>query len=81
MKIEGRLQALESRADALVTREVHWVIQCAPQTRDDALDVYGRDKIVSDDEVVFFRVGFGPRALKEKAGQMNDRPPRVAEGD
>ena len=67
MKIAARLQALESRSVTLPTGEVHFVVRHAPQSEDEAIDAYGRDKIGKDDDLIFFRVGVG--LDKEPPGQ------------
>ena len=56
MKMASRVEALESRTSDLVHREVHFIVQDAGQSRDDALDAYGREKIGLDDDLVIFRV-------------------------
>lgn len=52
MKMASRVQALESKGGNVGSGKSHRVICRIGQSKDDALDEYGRDKVGPDDFVI-----------------------------
>ncbi|HOT83949.1 MAG TPA: hypothetical protein PLQ12_11685 [Candidatus Defluviicoccus seviourii] len=53
MTLRKRLSALEAK-EPMISRAWHRIIQEPDQNEDDAINVYGRDRIAADDNILLW---------------------------